>query len=361
MQAANRCEAVIFLVSANWLASGWCLKEYALARGLNKKLFAALIDPAEDDRICSPTSSPASGRSSISTGGQDMRLFPRTAAGLARGKARRFPNRGLCAAEARTGEGGARSQVLRLAAGGGAGRAPYRGLKPLEAVDAGIFFGRDAPIVEATDRLRGLRAGAAPRLMVILGASGAGKSSFLRAGLLPRLARDDAQFLPLPLIRPERAALTGENGLAQRARWNPAGSLARRPAGGDRRPGRRACGRCWPNSSRRLGATLASEETAKPPVIVDRDRPGGGTVPRRRRDGRRGLVGSRSRPAIERRSARSSRSSPSARMPTTRCNTPRLSKACAQSALPLLPMPRGAYQGRDRGPGAARSTRPAAS
>src|SRR5580698_9437964 len=34
--AASRCEAVIFLVSANWLASGWCTKEYALARGLNK-------------------------------------------------------------------------------------------------------------------------------------------------------------------------------------------------------------------------------------------------------------------------------------------------------------------------------------
>jgi signal transduction histidine kinase len=43
--AASRCEAVIFLVSANWLGSGWCTKEYALARGLSKKLFAALTDP----------------------------------------------------------------------------------------------------------------------------------------------------------------------------------------------------------------------------------------------------------------------------------------------------------------------------
>ena len=92
-------------------------------------------------------------------------------------------------------------------------RTPYRGLKPLEDADAGIFFGRDAAIIEAIDRLRGLKSGAAPRLLVILGASGAGKSSFLRAGLLPRLTRDDRNFLPLAVIRPERAALTGEYGL----------------------------------------------------------------------------------------------------------------------------------------------------
>ena len=92
-------------------------------------------------------------------------------------------------------------------------RAPYRGLKPLESADAGIFFGRAAPIAEAVERLRTLRATAAPRLLVILGASGAGKSSFLRAGLLPQLARASGDFLPLPVIRPERSALYGANGL----------------------------------------------------------------------------------------------------------------------------------------------------
>src|SRR5262249_11509297 len=92
-------------------------------------------------------------------------------------------------------------------------RPPYHGLRPLEADDAGIFFGRDGSVVEALDRLRGLRESTPPRLLVILGASGAGKSSFLRAGLFPRLKRDDRSFLPLPIIRPERAAISGESGL----------------------------------------------------------------------------------------------------------------------------------------------------
>jgi hypothetical protein len=61
--------------------------------------------------------------------------------------------------------------------------------------------------------LRGLRERGPPRLMVVLGASGAGKSSFLRAGLLPRLARQDHHFLMLPVIRPARAPISGETGL----------------------------------------------------------------------------------------------------------------------------------------------------
>jgi hypothetical protein len=164
-QAALRCEAVISLVSASWLTSGWCNHEFALARKLDKNLLATLS--------------------------QD---------GLRRLK------RGLERA-------GLDPKFFAWPPPGEPERAPYRGLKPLESIDAGIFFGRDPPIVEATDRLRGLGEAAAPRLLVLLGASGAGKSSFLRAGLMPRLAREDSRFLPLPVIRPERAALFGDSGL----------------------------------------------------------------------------------------------------------------------------------------------------
>ena len=93
-------------------------------------------------------------------------------------------------------------------------RSPYRGLEPLEAQDAAVFFGRDVEILRGIDTLRGMRNSGDQHLFVILGGSGAGKSSFLRAGVLPRLARDDRHFYPLPAIRPETEPLYGPRGLA---------------------------------------------------------------------------------------------------------------------------------------------------
>ncbi|MGC2378813.1 MAG: hypothetical protein WA622_17015 [Mycobacterium sp.] len=93
-------------------------------------------------------------------------------------------------------------------------RAPYRGWQPFEPVDAGIFCGRDAQILRAMDALRGVRQTKTKQWFVILGPSGSGKSSFLRAGLIPRMQRDDRQFLVLGIVRPERDVLLGANGLA---------------------------------------------------------------------------------------------------------------------------------------------------
>ena len=210
--AASRCEAVIFLISANWLASGWCRKEYELARRLNKALFAALIDPGLS--IASlPPELKDTWQALNFVGGQDAMLFrvmsPASHAerhvAFSRDALRRL-KRGLEKA-------GIDPRYFAWPPPGDPRRSPYRGLSPLESVDAGVFFGREASIIEAIDRLRGLREAAAPRLFVILGASGAGKSSFMRSGLLPRLERDDRHFIPFAPIRPERAALNGEAGL----------------------------------------------------------------------------------------------------------------------------------------------------
>ncbi len=57
-------------------------------------------------------------------------------------------------------------------------RPPYKGLAPFEADDAELFFGRDQVVAELTARLR------SSRFLAIVGASGSGKSSVLRAGLV---------------------------------------------------------------------------------------------------------------------------------------------------------------------------------
>src|SRR6202011_4335569 len=64
-------------------------------------------------------------------------------------------------------------------------RAPYRGWEPFEDIDAGVFFGRDSAIRRGLDELRAMRLSGLKSLFVVLGPSGSGKSSFLRAGLIP--------------------------------------------------------------------------------------------------------------------------------------------------------------------------------
>jgi formylglycine-generating enzyme required for sulfatase activity len=213
-QAAMRCEAVIFLISENWLASRWCLNEYWLARKLNKKLFASLVDASKSLKDLPPE---LTGTWQVVdlAGGQDAIIMRVAPSGSYEEKHVALSKHGLRSLKRGLEKAGLAPEFFAWPPHADPHRSPYRGFKPLEDVDAGIFFGRDAAIVEAIDRLRGLTAASPPRLLVLLGASGAGKSSFLRAGLLPRLARDDSHFAPLPVMRPERSVLFGENGLLQ--------------------------------------------------------------------------------------------------------------------------------------------------
>jgi formylglycine-generating enzyme required for sulfatase activity len=210
-EAAYRCEAVLFLVSKAWLASVWCRKELNLANSLNKPLFGVLIEDLPVGAL--PEDLAGTWQIVRLATGRDH-IVLRLVLPITHEEAHvHFSTEGLERLKHGLEEAGLDPKYFAWPPKNDESRPPYRGLRPLEAEDAGIFFGRDAPIVEALDRLRGLHASTPPRLLVILGASGAGKSSFLRAGLFPRLARDDRNFLPLPVIRPERAAISGERGL----------------------------------------------------------------------------------------------------------------------------------------------------
>ena len=70
---------------------------------------------------------------------------------------------------------------------GAARRSPYQGLVPYSEADADWFFGRDEWCEVVGDNLR------AYRITVLYGSSGVGKSSVLRAGLMPPARRRGAE------------------------------------------------------------------------------------------------------------------------------------------------------------------------
>ena len=67
-----------------------------------------------------------------------------------------------------------------------AAEAPFRGLLPFHERHAGLFFGRDAEVALFTERLR------EQPVLTVVGPSGAGKTSFVQAGVIPRLREEGA-------------------------------------------------------------------------------------------------------------------------------------------------------------------------
>ncbi len=77
-----------------------------------------------------------------------------------------------------------------------AGLCPYRGLEVFREEDAPFFFGRE----DFTKKLRG--AVAAQSLVAVVGSSGSGKSSVVRAGLIPSLRRSAGTVWEVVILVP---------------------------------------------------------------------------------------------------------------------------------------------------------------
>ncbi|MEZ4735884.1 MAG: SH3 domain-containing protein [Caldilineaceae bacterium] len=75
------------------------------------------------------------------------------------------------------------------------GLSPYKGLQFFDTGDAGVFFGREALTAELVTHLRH------HHFLAVVGASGSGKSSLVRAGLAPTLAGKTA--LPAGTVLPK--------------------------------------------------------------------------------------------------------------------------------------------------------------
>jgi hypothetical protein len=82
-------------------------------------------------------------------------------------------------------EAGIAEPVIAIAAAEAAN--PYKGLRPFYEADAADFFGREALIGRLLTRLS--EGDGMARFLAVVGPSGSGKSSVVRAGLIPALRR----------------------------------------------------------------------------------------------------------------------------------------------------------------------------
>ena len=210
--ASDRCEAVLCLISPAWRDSRWCLAEFLLAKQLGKIIFGVFIEPTPLESL--PREMTVEWQLCDLVEGSPHRTFQVGSDPIVPATEIAFAVSGLARLKLGLQRAGLDAATFPWPPPGDPDRAPYRGFRALEAEDAAVFFGRAAEMVRGLDTLRRLRERDIERMLILLGASGAGKSSFLRAGLWPRLGRDDRRFLPLPVIRPERAAITCPSGLA---------------------------------------------------------------------------------------------------------------------------------------------------
>jgi WD40 repeat protein len=169
----ERSEAIIIIQTPNWLESKWCFAEFTQARALGKSIFP-IIETPTGDTLISPDIQALDLRKDREGGLEQLS-----------------------------------SQLTQIAldAQGGFGwdasRPPYPGLLAFQEEDAALYFGRDDDIRRLIERLDARRAQGGKKLIALLGASGSGKSSLLRAGVIPRLKRAARNWVVLPAMRPQ--------------------------------------------------------------------------------------------------------------------------------------------------------------
>ncbi|TVO58071.1 TIR domain-containing protein [Denitromonas halophila] len=153
------CSGVVVLCSAHSMASDWCFAEITHARALGKQLFPLIIDACELRSVLLDT--------------QSTDLRPDAEAGYAR-LWRGMRSAGLDPTDSFDWD---------------VHRPPYPGLTPFQVADAAVYFGRDDDQRCCLDTLAQMRRYGGDRLLVLVGTSGSGKSSLVRAGVIPKLSR----------------------------------------------------------------------------------------------------------------------------------------------------------------------------
>ncbi|CAN7386578.1 toll/interleukin-1 receptor domain-containing protein [Rhizobium leguminosarum] len=196
-RASVTCKIVICLVTSGWLASDECNGEFVASRLLGKRIIPLLA-------LASPLTPEASAR--LRNVQREDQGFDITSA-IFDGT---FHPASL---------NNAKSILAGLRASGALVKvgldpeafeidplkipSPFPGLESFNDTDgdAALFYGRSDDTTLCLEELRQMRATADPRSLAIVGSSGSGKSSLLKAGMLPRLRREEG-WIALRSFRP---------------------------------------------------------------------------------------------------------------------------------------------------------------
>jgi formylglycine-generating enzyme required for sulfatase activity len=202
-KSASACRVVICLVTENWLASEQCFGEFVASNYIMGKRIIPLfwlpavqsLSDAEKRRlakVCEEDQGLKLNSCVTVNGTLDLEADPNVAMRLKIG----LRSAGALSRVGLDPEAFAIDRNLRP--------MPFPGLTSFtdEDADAALFYGRSREIAETLEALRKMRAAAERQPFVIFGASGAGKSSLLKAGIIPRLRREAPAWLPLRAFRP---------------------------------------------------------------------------------------------------------------------------------------------------------------
>lgn len=226
-KANERCEAVVLLASPAALASTECRLEIRMAEDYGKEIIVAILDLLTPDDA---TLGPYKERQIVDLG-QNPRDTVFTVEHKGQQKAVYFNQRTLRTIKTRLDQLGISPNAFTWRPADLEKASPYPGFESFREGEAALFFGRAGDIARGLAEVRKMRRLGTGQIMLIQAASGAGKSSFLRAGLWPRLGRDP-EFLPLAMVRPATGIITGENGLGRQLAAFFAAHRLSRPAGG---------------------------------------------------------------------------------------------------------------------------------